>query len=210
MNEWQESGTITEGFVIAFLGINQDEQDKLDMENFARGLKEPAAEDPGGKAFARTARTRARAMTPMDAIRYGLGVVFGLVGYGIVEALDIKEGARIGIIVGFFVLGLCTPFLFNLVRSQQAKPVSRSTADSFRLTISPNELAVEGDALPRQAYDVESIVRVDGKTRLMLHLRDGKAVTLPCSLRSKQHVPLAARLEELVREAKALRGYRGA
>jgi hypothetical protein len=210
MNEWQESGTIAEGLVIAFAGINQDEQDKLDMENFARGLKEPAAEDPGGKAFAKTARVRSRAMTPMDAIRYGLGAIFALVGYVITGELHAESGVMIGTVAACFVLGVSTPAIINLVRSQQAKPVSRSTADSFRLTVSPNELAVEGDALPRQAYDIDSIAKVDGKTRLMLHLRDGKAVTLPCSLRSKQHVPLAARLEELVREAKALRGYRGA
>src|SRR2546427_882103 len=51
--EWSERGSVAEdgGLVLAFRGINQDEQDRLDAQNFVRGLKAPARPDPDYEAI---------------------------------------------------------------------------------------------------------------------------------------------------------------
>ncbi len=203
MADWEEAGSPSGGMVIAFEGINQDEQDKLDMENFARGVKTPAKEDPGGKAFAPTRAMQRRAMSPMDAVRLGLGCVMAIVGYQVLSALGVSDGARFGGLIGCFFFGVLIPTLFDLVRRKQAAPVARATADSFRLTLSPPEFVVAGQTTPRQAFPVETIDHFSGIGRLTVHRRDGTAVALPCSLKHRMHGPLAARLDELLRDARA-------
>jgi len=205
MRDWKETGSVAQGCVIAFEGINQDEQDKLDVENFARGLKAPTQEDPGGKAFARTAGLRARAWSPMDAFRVGLGLALALLGHYGLEALGLSSGAVSGGTAAGFLLGVALPTIVALVQTEQAEPVERSTADAFRLTVSSAECVVEGQTTGRQAFDIAAIDRFEGVGRLTVYRRDGTAVALPCSLTHRMHGPLAARLNELLREARALR-----
>jgi hypothetical protein len=203
MADWQETGSTSEGVTIAFEGINQDEQDKLDMENFARGVKTPAKEDPGGKAFATTAAMGRRAMTPMDAVRTGLAAALAFAGYQILSAAHVTGGGLTGGVIGGAALGYALPSIIDLFRAKRAAAVTRSTADSFRLTLSPAELVVEGQTTPRQVIPVEAIDHFSGIGRLTVHRRDGTAAALPCSLKHRMHGPLAARLDELLREAKA-------
>jgi hypothetical protein len=202
MSDWQETRSAAGGMVIAFDGVNQDQQDQLDMENFARGVKTPAKEDPGGKAFAPNPRLRQRAMSPMDGVRLGLGLVLAFLGYEALSAAHVSGGALTGGMFGCFVLGTLIPAIVDLFRSKRAAPVARSTADAFHLTLSPAELTVEGQTMPRQVFAVEAIDRFTGVGRLTVHRRDGTAVALPCSLKHRMHGPLAARLNELLREVR--------
>jgi hypothetical protein len=202
MTDWQETGSPAERVVIAFDGINQDEQDKLDVENFSRGVKTPAAEDPGGKAFAKGSGLQRRAMSPMDAVRAGLGGAAAFVAYEILSGAHASPGALTGGVAGCFLFGYLSPSLVDLFRAKRAAPVARSTADSFRITLSPAELIVEGQTTARQVFAVETIDRVSGMGRLTVHRRDGTAVALPCSLKHRMHGPLADRLNELLRAAR--------
>src|SRR5690348_12910053 len=94
-DEWTESGTLDAGVILAFDGINLDEQDALDMENFSRGLKAPVAEDRGGKAYSHVLPVRHRllVLSPGDAIKLALGCVLALVAFLITAHLAVTLGA---------------------------------------------------------------------------------------------------------------------
>jgi hypothetical protein len=203
MMEWEETENISDGLVITFEGINQDAQDALDMENFARGLKTPAKEDPGGKAFARTASARSRAMTPMDGVRLGLGLLFGIAAFLTAGALKLSDGVWFGACAVAALAGYLVPDAVMAMRRRQAQPVARTTAESFRISLSPTELVVEGQAAGRKVIRVAEIDRFDGRGRLTMMRRDGGAVVLPCSLRSRSHGELARRLDELLGQARS-------
>jgi hypothetical protein len=198
MADWEEPG----GLVVAFVGINNDEHDKIEMENFSRGLKAPAKEDPGGKAFATNARMRSRAMTPMDVVKFALGAVVGLVGYLIAGALGLPPGTAWLVFLGCFFVGYLITYVVTAVLTQKAQPVARSAADTFRITLSSYELAVEGQTTPRVAIPIAEIDRFDGRGKLTVLRRDGSSVVLPCSLKSRFHGDLAGRLDELLRKAR--------
>ncbi len=209
MSDWQETGNASESIVLSFEGVNLDEKDALDMENFSRGLKAPADEDPGGKIYAANARIRSRAISPRDAFRLGLAAILGLGGYYGLVMLGVSGGVLlVGGGIGVFI-GYALPTLFELVRAQQAKPIERTVDDSFRITVSPAGLTVEGQTIGRKEIELEAIDHFTGMGRLTIHGRTGAPIALACGLKNRSLQPLAARLDELVREAKAHRGYRG-
>lgn len=197
-NDWAESGAVETGLTLTFDGINLDEQDALDMENFARGVKEPAKEDPGGKAFAATPQMRSRAMSPMDAIKLGLAAVAGLITFVIVGELKVSSNVGYPAVGVAAVLGFLAPTIVTAVLSKKAEPVQRMTQERFVITVSRDELSVEGERAPRVAIPVAEIDRVDGAGRLTVRTRDGRVVTLVCGLKSKFHPPLADRLNALL------------
>jgi hypothetical protein len=172
-DEWRESAA-DGGVILEFDGLDLDAQDELDMENFARGLKEPAKEDPGGKAFATTARMQARAISPRDAVKLFLALAFSGVAFVIAGELDLKEGPGYAIVGAAFFLGYATPAIVTAVLKKKAAPIARSTAEHFRITVGPAELVVEGE----------------------------RASRLVCGLKTKFHPPLAARLNDLVAKAR--------
>ncbi len=190
------------GLALTFDGINLDEQDALDMENFARGVKEPAKEDPGGKAFATTPQMRSRAMSPMDAIRLGLAVVAGVITFMIVGELNVSPNIGYPAVGVAALLGALGPTIVTAILSKKAEPVKRMTQERFVITVSRNELTVEGERAPRVAIPVAEIDRVDGAGRLTVRKKDGGVVTLVCGLKSKFHPPLADRLNALLASAR--------
>jgi len=206
---WTETDGPDQERVLSFAGIDQDLQDTLDIENFASASKTVAKEDEGGKAFARGSRMRSRAMTPMDAVRFGLACVFLLVALWVTQDLvTVSDGAAMAICFGAFFLGALTPWLVTLAIGRRARPVVRSSAATFHLRVSPRALQVEGPA-GTQSYDLADIAAVTGAPRLVLERRDGARITLSCRLPGPGQSALAARLNELVARARSTTaGYR--
>ena len=66
---WAEEGSLPEKLVLTFQGVNSEALDRMEIENFKRGLSAPEADDPGGTAMA---HGRSRGLTPRQGIGMGL------------------------------------------------------------------------------------------------------------------------------------------
>jgi hypothetical protein len=207
--EWSESNDPVGEVVVTFEGIDQDAQDSLDVENFARGVQAPSREDPGGKAYVRTQRTKNRVMTPADIVRFSLALLVALVTWGTLSELGVPDGfIAFGVICAFFV-GAAIPSLINLFRAKKAAPVARSVDERFTLRVGPGRFTLAGVQRPDLHVELRSIASFLGDHRLSVALTDGRTMVLPCKLRSKAHAELAQRLNQLVRDARAASsGYR--
>src|SRR5258706_16064011 len=101
--EWSETRRAVDEVALVFEGIDQDAQDALDIENFARGVTAPAREDPGGKAFVRSGRAKARVLTPRDIVRQVLAIVCAVVTWGTLAELGVSDGLIVlGVAIAIF------------------------------------------------------------------------------------------------------------
>src|SRR3954463_8386852 len=133
--EWSESSGAVDELALMFEGIDQEAQDALDIESFARGVTAPSREDPGGKAFVRSSRAKARVLTPRDIVRQALAAVFAVVAWGTLAELGVSEWFGVfGVAVAVF-FGGSIPSLIDLFRAKRAAPVVRSTKDRFTLSV---------------------------------------------------------------------------
>lgn len=79
------------------------------------------------------------------------------------------------------------------------------TVDSMALTVTGAKPGASNVSVP-----LSELVEIRGGRRVVLHVADGSARELPCSLLDlSQHGALAARLDETVRRMRAGAGYRG-
>jgi hypothetical protein len=202
---WQEQGALPGAVVLTVDAINQDEQDKLELENFARGLSAPAKEDAGGKAFRHHLRGRARAaqpMSPKDAIRLVLGFAFGGLTWLATDSV-VRDGLSTGLSVAAFVFGLGLLSIVDLVRASRAAPVARSTRGVFELRFDAGHFACSGAGVPEVRFELARVRSFTGNRRLSIELTDAPAATLPLSVPSKNNGALAARLNDLLAASRA-------
>lgn len=202
-SSWSEQGALPGAVVISVDAINQDEQDKLELENFARGLSAPAREDPGSKAYAGPARIRGRAMTPFDAVRMASGFVFAALAWWILSTMDLERSVSMGVGFGAFVGGLLFPSLVRLVLVRRAAPVTRSTRGTFELRFDAGHFSCTGAGTPEVRIELARVRSFTGGRRLSIELTDAPAATLPLTLPSKNNSPLASRLNDLLSASRA-------
>lgn len=200
---WQEQGSIPGPVVISVDAINQDEQDKLELENFARGLSAPSKEDPGGKAYARSSRMRSRAMSPMDAVRLASGFVFAGVSAFTLSETTLGGGPSFGICAGAFVFGIALPSIVRLVMAKRAAPVTRITRGTFELRLDAGFFSCTGAGTTEVRYELARVRSFSGGRRLSVELTDAPTATLALSVPSRDNTPLAARLNELLAASRA-------
>jgi hypothetical protein len=201
-SDWSEARGES-GTSLTFAGIDQDAQDALDAENFARGVTAPSAEDPGGKAFA---GWRTRALTPEDGMRLGLALLCMVLAGVFLLPENPSDRTVIVVLGGAFVFGIALPSVVNLVRARRAKPVLRSTRDTFTLEVGPQGLVLRSQSGMARTFALASVDHFEGGRRLVVRLRDATSEALPCVLPSRAHDGLADRLNELVAEERARSG----
>ena len=200
---WEEHGALPGPVVLRVDGVNQDEQDKLELENFARGLSAPSKEDPGGKAYARGTRMGSRAMSPMDAVRLACAFVFAGVTAGTLSGTEVSGGVALGLGVGAFIFGLAFPTIVQLILAKRAAPVTRITRGVFELRFDAGHFACTGAGTAEVRYDLARVRSFTGGRRLSVELTDAPTATLPLSVASRNNGPLASRLNDLLAASRA-------
>ena len=201
---WQEQGALPGPVVIVLDAINQDEQDKLELENFARGLSAPAKEDEGGKAYARGTRMRSRAMSPVDAARLALAFVFGGITWLTLGGNPgVASEVATGVSMAAFIFGLAFISIVNVVLRKRAAPVLRTTRGQFQLRFDAGFFTCSGAGTNEVRLELARVRSFTGGRRLSIELTDAPAATLPLSVSNRNNGPLAARLNDLLAASRA-------
>lgn len=204
---WTEHGALCDdGIVVRFQGINQDEQDDLDAQNFVRGLKAPAPPDPDYDAIVHASED-GRPGNSHDAARWITGCTLAALTILLMPAAlgpFVLLAPPLALAAGYFA-----PSVVRSARELRAAPIRRSVRGIFECKITSARFVCSG-FLAEQSFDLHSMASFAGDTRLWLQFDDGRIVRLPIRLESRDQAPVAARLNELLREAKSIsEGYRG-
>lgn len=201
---WHEEGALPGAIVLSVDGVNQDELDKLEIENFARGLSAPAKEDPGGKPYARSSRMTAGAMTPTDGVRAVLAFLFAGIAIAISAGGETTSTFTIAMVVAAFLLGLGLPSIVRFILAWHAAPVvGRITRGTFRLSFDAGHFVCTGAGTPEVRIELARVRSFTGGRRLSIELKDAPTATLPLSVASRDNTPLAMRLNDLLSASRA-------
>lgn len=206
---WSEEGALPGTLTVRFDGVNSDALERMEIENFQRGLSAPEADDPGGRAFA-TGRQRGLALTPRQGIGVGLGGVLALVGYSIAESAHLGDGYEfLFMVIGFAIgMALLPIGFFLLSRRSQVKGVIMT--EPFTIEATADALTFRGASIGSVTVPVGDIVEVVATPRLGWRDKSGKFSSFPCGYAMKaNNVTLATRLTQIAVQARSMGGYRG-
>ncbi len=206
---WSEEGALPGTLVVRFEGVNSAALERMEIENFQRGLSAPEADDPGGTAFA-TGRQRGLALTPRQGIGVGLGCVLALVGYEIAESMSLGDGLEFAAMVIGFVIGMAILPIgyFLLARRAQVKGVVMT--EPFTIEATPDAMTIRGATIGSVSVPVTDVVEIVAAPRLGWRDKSGKFSSFPCGYTIKaNNVALAARLTQIAAQVRSMSGYRG-
>jgi len=194
---------------LRFEGVNSDALERIEIENFQRGLTVPQAEDPGGTAFTRGRRSGA--MTPETAIGVALGFVFAGIAFAIGGSLDLGTGVGFALILAAFLLGLATPLLVRFVLGRRGATRGVVMTETFTIEATNEAMTVHGATIGAVTLPIDELAEVIAAPRLGWRDRSGTFKPFPCGFTvSAKNAALAARLQQIVTQVRAMRGYRGA
>jgi hypothetical protein len=207
--DWTEEGALPGTVTLRFEGVNSDALERIEVENFQRGLSTPQAEDPGGTAFAEGRRTGA--MTPETAFGVALGVVFGGIAFAIGGSLDLGTGVGFALVFAAFLLGVGTPPLvrYLLVRRGASRGVVMT--ETFTIEATNDAMTVRGASIGSVTVPLDDLVEVIAAPRLGWRDRSGTFKPFPCGFTlNTKNVAIAGKLQEIATQMRTMRGYRGA
>lgn len=188
-----------DGVVLSLTAVDQEAADAAEAHDFVRNLRMSREADPRD----RDAGTRAGCL-------YALAVP-GLLLSALVLA-GAFEGMGLPALLGF-VLPPATAAIVLLTRFWRAHSVRLRRAQQqrvFEFEVRPSELVLREGGRVRYQVAPVMVARFVGGARLSIERAEGGLDVLPLRVASGGHDALAARLNEIIREARAIGGgYRG-
>lgn len=207
--DWTEEGALPGTLTLRFEGLNSEALERMEIENFQRGLTAPAAEDPGGTAFARG--RHASAMTPLQAIGVALGLIFAGLALAVGGSLGLSPGPGFALIFAAFVLGVATPKIVRFGLGRRAAVKGIVMTEAFIIEATSDSMTVRGATIGSVSVPLEDVVEVVAAPRLGWRDRSGRFLPFPCGAAlNTTNTALAARLQQVVTQVRAMRTYRGA
>lgn len=194
---WSESGTVADGIVLSLAAVDQEAVDAAEARDFVRHLRTPSdPRDPN-------AGTRAGCL-------YALAVPVLLLCGAILAGLFAEMG--LPSLVGLLIppAAAASVLLTRFWRAHSVRRVRAQQERSFTFEATSSKLVLRADDRVRYEVPTDMIAGIVGGARLSIQRTDGRLDVLPLRIASGGHDALAARLTEIVREARALGGgYRG-
>ena len=196
---WTESGTVVDGVVLSLTAVDQEAADAAEAHDFVRKLRTASEADPHD----RDAGTRAGCLY---ALAVPVLLLAALVLAGTFEAMGLPA------LVGF-ALPPAAAAIVLLTRFWRAHSVRLQRAQQqrvFEFEVRPSELVLREGGRVRYQVATAMVARFVGGARLSIERAEGGLDVLPLRVASGGHDALAVRLNEIIREARALGGgYRG-
>lgn len=194
---WSESGTVADGIVLSLAAVDQEAVDAAEARDFVRHLRTPSdPRDPN-------AGTRAGCL-------YALAVptllLCGLILAGGFEQTGLP--GPLGLLIPFAVAA--SVLLTRFWRAHSVQRVRAQQQREFTFEVTASKLVLRADGRVRYEVATSMIAGFVGDARLAVERTEGRLDVLPFRIASGGHAALAARLTEILREARALGGgYRG-
>lgn len=196
-NVWSESGAVTDGVVLSLAAVDQEAVDAAEAVDFVRHLRtssDPRDPDAGTRAGC------------LYALAVPVLLLCGAILAGIFEEMGLP--ALVGLLIP--PAAAASVLLTRFWRSHSVRRARALRQRSFTFEVTPTKLVLRADDRVRYEVAIDMIAGIVGGARLSIQRTDGKLDVLPLRIASGGHDALAARLTEIVREARALGGgYRG-
>lgn len=195
---WSETGTVAAGVVLTMRAIDQEATEAAEARDFIRDLRKPTASDPRDQS----AGTRAGCLY---ALAIPTVLLLSLLFGGGFESIGLPFLAGFAAMPAVIAVVLLTRFW----RGHTVRAL-RLRERGFELLVTPSRLLLRADGDTRYEIPTTAISRFVGGDRLAIERTAGGLDVLALRFADRDHDALAARLNELLREARALGGgYRG-